>query len=438
MKAQFVSSLFFGFLIVASFGFAETPEHAGTDSDSKVTTERPKGVWDIDKYVDLLKDVFARPKASLKNQYQKRLPIALENNVKKNDETDISDLLAELFTTIGPNQIADAKKRAQKEITKMGEEDISDPERAALLNRLFWAASGLEGEEIKTPQSDAFNKKFLGEGDKQGPNKGSYLAQHEKNEKEVTANVAKALSKNSTDKDRKDAKKALREKIARGSVMSFVEAQLKAGNEKGALDLVEAIAWVDPSGQRFLELYKNGKAERLYLGPDRESMKSALETYANRASMGTATLAREEHEKEIPHERMARDSQLIDGRPKGVKAPKALRAASVAQAQPQRVATIQSGAAGKTFKTSFRPPSQSNAQRVQTIRRIGQKLNGQKSRSNLAQKDLLEKRCYSCHGPKPIDASIRAISSGSMPPPGSQAPLSDSEKSQLRKLVLES
>src|SRR5690606_4195778 len=78
------------------------------------------------------------------------------------------------------------------------------------------------------------------------------------------------------------AKKFLRETLTRRSVLAFIDAQRKSGNEKLANDLLDALSIKD-GNEKFIDTFASaGEPQRLKLGPTRDSMEAAIQAYSDR------------------------------------------------------------------------------------------------------------------------------------------------------------
>jgi hypothetical protein len=334
-------SVFIALTLAPMASFAGVDHAYSSPTPGKIS--RPKGIWDIQKYVDTLSAFFRWPVESVRRDYFQSLPIALENVVKRKDETKVAEALSQLFATVNPDQIKLIEDFASAKLAAKLEEEKTDSEAIALLERIEWAAKGLLGHP---PEKDGKNSAFM---DAFFGKKGAYsktLA-----EKQIIRdNIKVANDPNTSDATRKSAKKWLRTNLSREAIMAFVEGQWATGRKDLAMNLVDAVAWIDPNSktQRFLEFFTGAGAERLYLGPDRETMEAALSAYAkSKGGLHTATLAEKEHETVIPKEYVSQNGSLALGRPVGVAAPKAFPVKTLVSAlTPKLSPTLAAGAIG--------------------------------------------------------------------------------------------
>ncbi len=398
-------------LAPASFGVTA---HDGFDP-GKSPIVRPEGIWDISKYVYLLSALFHRPVSTIERQYSKELPQALDAVVKTKDESRVADVLGELFTTVSEEQKKLILKEAERLRLIKENEEKTDSEAIALLDRLIWGAKGLLKQEIdKNEKNIGFLKAFFGD-----PNgtpeakKGSFQANLDAKQDVLNA-IKTANDPNTNETTRKEAKKFLRKTLSRDAVMAYIEGQMASGNKEAALDLASAVAWVDPkSGEKFLEFFNGTGAERLYLGKDRASMESALDKYAARkGGLHTATLAQDEHEKIAPTEYVSTHDGLVEGRPQGASTPKAIRSSGAPTASRRKTETVSSIAPAPST-----PAARGNvAQAPKPIARSKPNSGNNRASNGAA---LFSANCTaSCHmsWPKDPGAMKRAISGNTMPP----------------------
>jgi hypothetical protein len=423
---------------------AEFDNHA-KPSDAAPKLPRPEGKWDITKYVNLLSALFRSPTHVIKREYGQSLPIALAEVVKTKDESKITEILAELFTTVNNDQKATILRVAEKSLAGKMEQEKTDSEAIALLERLIWGAKGLLGEPIqKDAKNDAFVKAFLGdpEASDAAAKKGAYANAIEQKQ-EIIERIRIANDPNTSEKTRKDNKKFLRETLTNDAIMAFIEGQMASGNKKLAYDLAEAVGWTDAkSGQKFLEFFNGNAPERLYLGPDRDSLEKALEAYsANKGGLHTATLAKKEHESVVPREYVVSNNGLVQGRPEGALPPKAIRqeapAVAVAAApaavrtvaRPARVAPELAKKAAQpiyTFRRVAKPAPASPRGNANTSTSVASTAGGGGNGSA-----IFGATCTAtCHTSWPKDRSAMAtsVANGSMPP---NKTLSDADKKAI-------
>ncbi len=403
------------------FSFASVDHSNSPAVGTKIA--RPEGIWDIQKYVDTLSALFRWPVNTVKRDYAQALPISLENVVKRKDESKIAEALSQLFATVNVDQIKRIEKAASSKLAAKLDEEKTDSEAIALLERIEWAAKGLLGNAPeKNAKNVAFMAAFFGE-------KGAYAKTLA--EKQIILDQIKvANDSNTSDATRKGAKKWLRTNLSRDAIMAFVDGQLASGRKDLAMDLVDAVAWIDPLSkeERFLEFFNGANVERLHLGPNRETMEAALSSYAkSKGGLHTATLAEKEHETVVPREYVSKNSTLVEGRPASVAAPKALQgalkgAASVALRQPLVGAAVASLGLGTI---PFAAGSVGTAARSKTLVRAKPNAARDKGAS------IFAANCTStCHSswPKGKAEMIASVSSGSMP---KNKTLSQSEKDSL-------
>lgn len=302
--------------------FASAGIEHSNPSSLNAKTARPEGIWDIQKYVDTLSAYFRWPVNTVKRDFAQAIPIALENVVKRKDETKITEALGQLFATVNTDQIKVIEKAATAKLAAKMEEEKTDSEAIALLERIVWAAEGLLGHPPERDEKNiAFMDAFFGE-------KGAYAKTLA--EKQIILDKIKVANDSNTSvATRKAAKEWLRTNLSRDAIMAFVDGQLASGRKDLAMDLVDAVAWIDPLSkeERFLEFFNGASVERLHLGPTRETMEAALSSYAKgKGGLHTATLAEKEHEAVVPREYVSKDSTLVEGRPASVAPPKAFQA----------------------------------------------------------------------------------------------------------------
>lgn len=415
---QMVVLVFFS-LTSLSFG---APVNHGIDP-SKNPILRPEGKWDITKHVYLLSAVFKRPISALEREYKEELPIALQAAVKNKDESKISPILAELFTTITDDQKRQLIQVAEKIRQVKEDEETTDAEAIALLDRLIWGAKGLIKDPLdKNEKNIAFLKNLLGDPEATGDaQKGAFqLAVDSK--QDILAAIKTANDPDTNDKTRKLAKKFLRKELSRDAIMAYIEGQLASGNKEAALDLASAVSWTDPkSGQRFLEFFNGEGAERLYLGQDRDTMQAALEKYSkDKGGLHTAILAKDEHKKIRPKEYVATEHGLEEGRPAVTTGPSKVPVKKISRRSP-RVSVAQD----RTSAPRARKKVAGTTRKSST---------GTTSALAAKGKRIFERTCTAaCHStgdswPRPREAMWAAVDNDSMPQ-GSK--LTASEKAAL-------
>lgn len=402
-----IQTVVLGFLVVTSVGIAENEKHDAKNSKGESVLQRPEGKWDIARYAEFLSEAFERPKAALERHYSTELPVALQKVVKEKDEGKISEIIADLMSKRSNKQKAEVVKLAQKVRDAKEKEDTTDTEAIAFMDRLIWAGKGLLGEKVeKSEKNETFLAAFFGD-EKDTKNKGAFAERMLKDQRILDA-IKKATDPNSTQADKKAAKELLRGELTRDEAMAFIESQLKGGNKSQALAVTDAIAWTDPSGEKFLEFFRNGKSERLYLGPNQKTMEDALNTYAaKRGGLHGATLAEKEHTTSAPIELVARNGDLLENkRPQGVKPPKL-----AAQSAPNGNASAGAAAAKP------RPKVPAQFVSSQAVKPPGANANTSGGGSGgLNGAALYQARCTSCHKSKGNAAEeIASIRDGSMP-----------------------
>ncbi len=442
MKAV-IQTVVLGFFAFASLGNAESksPVSHTIDAQKSGIVQRPEGKWDISRYAEFLGVAFERPKAALERHYQAELPVALQNVVKEKDETKLSEIIADLMSHRNNAQKAEVVKMAQSVRDSKEKEETTDAAAIAFMDRLIWAGKGLLGETVpKDEKNEAFLGAFFGD-EKDPKNQGAFADRMLKNQR-ISDAMKKATDPNSTQADKKAAKELLRGELTRDEAMAFIESQLKGGNKNQALAVTDAIAWTDPSGEKFLEFFRNGKSERLYLGPNQKTMEKALKTYSEkRGGLHGATLAEKEHTTSVPTELVAtsKGELLENKRPQGVKPPPMLRAQDTNRA----ASTASSG--GAPTKTRV-PVQQVSTQKVNAQPKPAATASGGNgaSTNSVATNPssngaaLYQARCTGCHGhpknnpPKEIDQ----IRTGAMPPQSNPSdprakPLTPAEKSAI-------
>lgn len=403
-----IHSVVLGFFVMATFGFAEADEAAKKDHEKQdkagTVAPRPEGKWDIDKYAEFLRGALDRKTEPLKRHYGTTLPVALQKVVKEKDESEISAIIAEMMTQRSNKQKAEIVKMAQEVRDAKEGEYTTDAEAIAFMDRLIWAGKGMLGEKVaKNEKNEKFLTAFFGD-EKDPKDKGAVGDRLLKNER-INEAIKKATDPNSTQADKKAAKELLRGELTRDEAMAFIDSQLKGGNKPKALAVADAIAWKDPSGEKFLEFFRNGKAERLYLGPNEKTMEDALLTYsAKRGGLHNAELAEKEHTTSAPTELVARNGQIQENkRPQGVKPP------AMAATGGGNSAKLASGTGGRTQTRLVSQGVRTGQPRTQTDNVGGGSGNGAA---------LFQARCANkCHAVPPGDAStqIDAINSGRMP-----------------------
>jgi hypothetical protein len=327
-----IHSVVLGFFFMASFSVAEPPGEKHDEKEKAAAgAKRPKGKWDIDRYTQFLSESLDRKVEPLKRHYGTTLPVALQKVVKEKDESEISAIIAEMLTQRSNAQKGEIVKMAQQVRDAKEGEYTTDAEAIAFMDRLIWAGKGMLGEKVaKDEKNEKFLTAFFGD-EKDPKDKGAVGDRMVKNER-INEAIKKATDPNSTQADKKAAKELLRGELTRDEAMAFIDSQLKGGNKPKALAVADAIAWKDPSGEKFLEFFRNGKSERLYLGPNEKTMEDALMTYsAKRGGLHNAELAEKEHTTSAPIELVARRGEIQENkRPQGVKPPKMAGSAPVA------------------------------------------------------------------------------------------------------------
>jgi hypothetical protein len=114
-----------------------------------------------------------------------------------------------------------------------------------------------------------------------------------------------------------DAKKYLRDNVNRDAFLPFIDGQRKAGNEKLAKDLVDAVAWKGEGGQKFVDIVgPNKEAGRLYLGGNAEQAAAALKAFSDKfGGFSNFALAQTQHETPAKEWYAGSDGKLVAGSP---------------------------------------------------------------------------------------------------------------------------
>ncbi len=407
-----IQTVVLGFFVMASLGLAENDNHQSvTKPAEESVVKRPEGKWDIGRYEGFLSEVFERPKAALNRHYGATLPVALQKVVKEKDESEIAAIVADLLSHRSNEQKAKVVKMAQQVRDIKEKEDTTDAQAIAFLDRLIWGGKGALGQKVdKTEKNEKFMLAFLGD----PTNKKDIGAFRDTLKKQEGLGLAakKLADPNATQADKKWARdKALgQDGFTRDEAMAWVGSQMK-GNKAQALAIANLFAKTDPSGEKYFDVFNGNQAERLYAGPNQQSMESALKAYAaNRGNMHNVTVAESEHTNVAPVELVARGGKLLaNKRPQGVRPPAAAAVAGGGGApRPPGVAPV-------------RPNP--NRNQVASVNSDGAA--------------LYAARCTTCHPSKGnATQEIDAIQSGRMPDlkdpskPGAK-PLTEDEKKAI-------
>ncbi len=238
-------------------------EPSQTGSQSSTAGRATQAAPLNDREMTFISENFFISKLTVWNKYSEKLPKALEAAMKDNNETQASQVVADLMGMINGDQAKRALENATKErdSEKAKKPNAGDDRYIALMERLVWGAKAFLNDPSKDENADRYNKEFA-----------EAFKNVSARNQEIREKIKQAADGN------EQAKDWLRKNLDQSSLLSFAEGQKKYGNGELADRLIDAVSFKEGKN-KFLDMSLLSETQRLHLGQTSKSVGEAVDKF---------------------------------------------------------------------------------------------------------------------------------------------------------------